>query len=562
MSAEIIRPNRYKKTTRKKIEKQKKDFKYGQVKKVNIKSKEIKNKNIKNSKTKKSIKLERTNTDPISVRLVKITFLVVALVLIGFISKRIVKLENFSLNVFSNKDENTNLVKNYYFNIALLNADTMDIYTTKNVVLNEIIKTTTPKLIDINLDYTIKYNAAENIQKIDDLNYLVKINSKSKVKPQEVIDSVNKIKGLSSKSPYYSNVKNIESITSADNNSLNIKLLEKDPYLPYKLSFPIYNQNDDSKKINNFEITDKASNSLTIVKNNSSSSLASVKVTNYTDTNSIINDFRDSKFDMFVVSTDSIMQQIGKHEYSIKKYKDGNTIFLLGNKNSALFSKKEVRQAIAYSINRDQIIKNINPSFSEVIDIPYIYSSVKYKYDIYGAQNILLSNGWKKSSSTYSKVIDGINRNLELNLLINKDDKIKVQIAQKISEMLKSNGITLNIISLDKNAITQRVNSGDYDLVLADVYINDIPDIAMLYSYININDNVNSKIEKINSVTTTDELQKAVDDLQVTISNEIACIGIMARNTNIVYQKNIIGFDNTMYMNLFKDFENIGKSNN
>ena len=39
---------------------------------------------------------------------------------------------------------------------------------------------------------------------------------------------------------------------------------------------------------------------------------------------------------MFTASSDSIMQLIGKREYNVKKYRDGETVFLLGNKDSAL----------------------------------------------------------------------------------------------------------------------------------------------------------------------------------------------------------------------------------
>lgn len=559
MSAEIINPNRYKKTTRKKANKQKAELKYKE--KINHNKKNQVKVSNKKAKINKKTKFKRDTDTNLGIRLIKITILVLVLIGIGMLSKKINNLENFSLNVFSNKDENTDVVKDYYFNIALLNADSLDMYSSKNVILNELVKTSTLSLVKINSDYTLEKTVAKSIDKIDELNYSVKLNNDYKVDVQNVIDSINKVKELSTNSPYYNNVKNIETVNKLDENTLTFKLVEKDSYFPYRLNFPLYIQNDNSKKLTNFEISDKATNSMTIVKNESKSSLASVKVTNYTDENSIISDFRNSKFDMFVVSTDAVMQQIGKHEYNIKKYRDGETTFLLGNKNSKLFSRKEVRQAIAYSINRDEIVKSINPSFSEIIDIPYIYSSINYKYDIYGAKNTLLSNGWSSKADSYYNNIDGIQTKLELNLLVNKDDAIKVNIANKISEMLKTNGIVINVISVDKATVESRVSSNNYDLVLADIYINDNPDISMIYNYINLNDNINNKIEKINSSTSSDDLQKAVDDFKITISDEIACIGIMAKNTNVVYQKNIVGFDNTMYMKLFNDFLNINKTN-
>ena len=119
-------------------------------------------------------------------------------------------------------------------------------------------------------------------------------------------------------------------------------------------------------------------NSVSLVKNSSKSSLGVISLTNYENTDDMVDNFRNGNIDMFTASSDSIMQLIGKREYNVKKYRDGETVFLLGNKDSALYKKKEVRQAIAYAINRDEIVKNVDMKFSEVIDIPYIYSDIKY----------------------------------------------------------------------------------------------------------------------------------------------------------------------------------------
>ena len=43
------------------------------------------------------------------------------------------------------------------------------------------------------------------------------------------------------------------------------------------------------------------------------------------------------------------------------------------------------------------------------------------------------------------------------------------------------------------------------------------------------------------------------------LSDEVACIGIYARNINLVYQKYIYGFNDINYMSIFNDINNIGK---
>ena len=252
------------------------------------------------------------------------------------------------------------------------------------------------------------------------------------------------------------------------------------------------------------------------------------------------------------------MQLIGKREYNTKKYRDGETIFLLGNSKSSLFKRKEVRQALAYAINRDEIVKNVDMKFSEVIDIPYIYSDIKYKYDLYAAENVLLLNGWKKTGGIYNKNDGYEYKKIELNLLVNKDDSQKTNIADSIKEMVEKIGIRINVLKLSEEEINTRVQTGDYDLVLSTVYINDSPDIEYLYNYLNVSDITNSAIENVKK-SDLSNIEENVDILKNTLYSEVACIGIMAKTTNVVYQKYIKGFDNISYMNIFEELENIGK---
>lgn len=250
---------------------------------------------------------------------------------------------------------------------------------------------------------------AEKVEKISDTSYKIHLNPIYKVTSDDVITSFNKIKLNQKDSIYYSKISNIDKMIKEDDGVINVSLLRPDPFFVYSLVFPI---NDSSNKSTEYIMNDVSLNSVSLVKNSSKSSLGVISLTNYENTDDMVDNFRNGNIDMFTASSDSIMQLIGKREYNVKKYRDGETVFLLGNKDSALYKKKEVRQAIAYAINRDEIVKNVDMKFSEVIDIPYIYSDIKYKYDLYAAENALLINGWKKTSGIYTKMMDMNIKNL------------------------------------------------------------------------------------------------------------------------------------------------------
>lgn len=536
MNDRIISAHRYKKVTKQELKNNSKKTLKG------VKSKKYK----KRKKEKKNIYIPKV---------FKVIAAIIFLILIGFLSKLVIKYENFNiLNVFSNNDEKIELEQSYNLKVGISKLDSVDKLKTRNIVLNELLNFTTSNLILIDKDYKIIYRAASSIEKINNGEYVVELAPEYDVVIEDIINSVSLIMSAGTNNVYYNNVSNIDKIESINRNNIKIILKVEDPYFSYKLNFPIY-----KSKNTEYTLASDENTHVTLNKNNSKSTLDTISLINYTDPSQMVSDFRDNKIDSFVVSSDATMQLIGKHEYNVKKYRDGETIFLFGNKNSKLFLTKEVRQAIAYSLNREEIVKDINGTFSEVIDLPFIYSPNKYKYDIYGANNLLLSNGWSKQGGVYQKNIDGSIVFLELNMLVNSNDTTKVKIAERIKEMLESNGIKLNILSGDEKYIDKVKAQNTYDLILATVHLNNVPDISFLNEFVNINDETNNAFEVVKNSSIND-LQNNILLLQDKLSKEVSCIGILARNANVVYQKDIvIPNDSIAYMKIFDNIDKIGK---
>lgn len=572
MSANIINSHRYKKTTRKKAnenkERIKANQKYKKEKLKNLKEKrknEVKDSYIKlnnnfnsnyntnlNNNTNKNKKKTRKHNFP---GLLKIIGLVACIALIAIISRIIVKKENEPVvQADFNTEKKVSLVQDYNFKIGMSKLDSTNYLSSKNIILNELVSSLSNKLISINKDYSINYIVAKSIKKVSNKQYFIELNSDYNVKIEDIKNTVNEIKSSGDKNIYYECINNIWSIDEQGKNEFSITLKQDDPYFVYNLTFPIVNTGNNYP----YDIKNEGESSVLFTRKKSNSTLSTIQFTGYSDIDNLIEDFKNGKIDMFTASSDSIMQLIGKYEYNVKKYRDGQNIFLLGNKDSKVFSQKEVRQALLYSLNREEIVKKINSTFSEVIDIPYIYSSIRYKYDIVGAKNILIQYGWKNEKGMNKKTVGEEELTLELTLLVNEKDNTKVKIADMIKDMAENVGIRINIKKAKDNQLTELIKNKSYDIILADVYVNDKPDITYLEEYININDKVNSALNIVKQ-SSIEDLPKNIATLQDVISDEIACIGILARNTNVVYQKNINGFEDINYMKVFYNLENIGK---
>ncbi len=572
MSANIINSHRYKKTTRKKAnenkERIKANQKYKKEKLKNLKEKrknEVKDSYIKlnnsfnsnyntnlNNNTNKNKKKTRKHNFP---GLLKIIGLVACIALIAIISRIIVKKENEPVvQADFNTEKKVSLVQDYNFKIGMSKLDSTNYLSSKNIILNELVSSLSNKLISINKDYSINYIVAKSIKKISNKQYFIELNPDYNVKVEDIKNTVNEIKSSGDKNIYYECINNIWSIDEQGKNEFSITLKQDDPYFVYNLTFPIVNTGNNYP----YDIKNEGESSVLFTRKKSNSTLSTIQFTGYSDIDNLIEDFKNGKIDMFTASSDSIMQLIGKYEYNVKKYRDGQNIFLLGNKDSKVFSQKEVRQALLYSLNREEIVKKINSTFSEVIDIPYIYSSIRYKYDIVGAKNILIQYGWKNEKGMNKKTVGEEELTLELTLLVNEKDNTKVKIADMIKDMAENVGIRINIKKAKDAKLTELIKNKSYDIILADVYVNDKPDITYLEEYININDKVNSALNIVKQ-SSIEDLPKNIATLQDVISDEIACIGILARNTNVVYQKNINGFEDINYMKVFYNLENIGK---
>lgn len=487
---------------------------------------------------------------------------ILVLIVLVYISAKIMKLDEvITANVFNNsqkEQENINLEKNYNLSIGLTALNNTNVNTSTNLILNDIYKATSLSLIKVEQDYSLKYQVARNIAKNSNKEYVITLNEDYNLDVDDIVFSIDSIMSFGESNMYYDRLSIIENVDKLSKYELKLTLKEDNPYFIYYLDFPLL---DNENKITGEYIYNSDESGVTFTRANlrQDTTLESIRINNYNTVDEVVDEFANGNIDLFFATSNNDMQLIGKKDYNVKKYKDGETLFLFGNKNSNVFSRKEIRTALMYSLNRDEIVKNSDNNFIEVIDLPFLYSTIKYKYDVVGAQNIMNSNGWNKNGyGTYEKYENGNYIGATLRLLVNEQDTNKVNIANNIKNMAQNVGINIEIETLSQENISQKVESGDYDIVLASVYLNETPNISFLKNYLNINEETDQAFLQVEN-SNAEDLPQNIQNLEYVLSNEVACIGIYARNINLVYQKYISGFDNINYMKIFDNINNIGK---
>lgn len=493
-----------------------------------------------------------------------IACIVVVAILVVYTSAKIMRIdEKISVAVFNGNNEQPAekevlLENNYDLKVALTSLGSRELSNSRNLIVNDIYKASNLKLIESKDNYTINYIVARKIEKLSDREYIITLNNSYKLDIDDVIYSVNRIME-STDSMYYERINNIMEISADGEDKYNIRVLlkEANPYFVYDLDFPLLD--NESKIFGRF--TYSINNGDVIFSKNEKNerkNLNTITLKEYNTIDDCVDAFRKNEVDMFFASSNNEMQLIGKSDYNVKKYKDGETLFLLGNKESDIFSRKEIRTALMYSLNRDEIVKSSDNNFIEIIDLPFLYSSIKYKYDVVGAQNLMNSYSWNKNAYGFYEKEDNGYKSATLRLLVNAEDQNKVNVANSIKTMAQNAGINIDVQALSQAEVQARVEAKDYDIVLATIYLNETPNIDFLRDYLDINETTAQAFKQVQE-STVEDLSSNVQNLEYVLSDEVACIGIYARNINLVYQKYIYGFENLNYMSIFSNLDKIGK---
>ena len=97
---------------------------------------------------------------------------VIAAIILIYISGKLMKVdEMIAVNVFNNEQDEevkVNLKQDYDLKIGLTSFNDINSYTSTNLILNDLYKQTSLKLIEVSNNYTITYQVARSIKKLSD----------------------------------------------------------------------------------------------------------------------------------------------------------------------------------------------------------------------------------------------------------------------------------------------------------------------------------------------------------------------------------------------------------
>lgn len=167
--------------------------------------------------------------------------------------------------------------------------------------------------------------------------------------------------------------------------------------------------------------------------------------------------------------------------------------FMAFNFNSPDMQVKQLRQAIAYAIDRREIVSYTYVNHAIVSDTPvppppesWLYDGklLKYDYNPDEAKRLIKLAGWKDTDNNgyWDTSPEGMKRELKFTLLMNRDENntLRNDAALLMEGQLEKVGITVELKAASWEDYKRMVKEKQFDLALCGTYLSPVPDYRYL----------------------------------------------------------------------------------
>ncbi len=146
------------------------------------------------------------------------------------------------------------------------------------------------------------------------------------------------------------------------------------------------------------------------------------------------------------------------------------------NNNNPKLNDKRVRQALAYLLDIDEVIKSVKQGMASKLgsvipsDLPYAANHLKpYDLNIEKASQLLTEAGWEDTNNngTVDKIIDGKLTEMKLEYIFSAGSEVSSDIAVIFKNAAKKAGVEINVQPGERGENTKKVRSKKFELAPA-----------------------------------------------------------------------------------------------
>lgn len=478
--------------------------------------------------------------------------------------------------------------------LGICDFDTMNPILSKNKNVQYYDKLIFEPLLSVNQDFSLEPCLATEYSKTGDTTYIIKLRDNVKWSDgqpfvaKDVQYTIDRLKeGIDS--IYVSNVSAISGLEIIDEHTIKITLFEETPFFEYNLIFPImpshyYTGVDFSADpltpmgTGMYQIEDRNQEYIKLTRNENwwntakTPKLDTIIINIYNNPGEIFNAFKIGNIDLVVTENVNFEDYIGTIGFNSKIFKGREYDFIAINNTHNVLSKKEVRQAINYGIDKNNIVASIfnNKYFvsNGCLDFgSWLYedASKLSEYNMDEAQKVLSNNGWNITSRQWQKTENYKTLRTNFNLVVNSSNAERVSVAENIKNQLANIGIIINIRKVSDSQYNNYLNNKNYDLIITGTNVSISPNLNRYYGIDNManynNEEIIKSLNEISDITDKNLLKEKIAEIQRTTNEEYVYIPLYINKNVVLYSSGLVGEVSPNWYNIFYNIENWYRQN-
>ncbi len=472
--------------------------------------------------------------------------------------------------------------------VSISKYDTINPIISNNKGVQEISKLIFEPLLTLTKEYKIENCLAKEWSKTSATAYIIKLkddikwSNGEKLSAEDVRYTIDRLK--ENKSTYSYNVQHVISVDVLDETTVKITLEKEVPFFEYNLTFPIvskkYYEGEDfytTTKVpigtGMYKISNIQTNKITLDKNNSwwnisneNAKLEKIYVNLYNSSGEAYNSFKIGNLDLIQSNNMNLKDYIGTIGFYTKEYKGRAQDFISINCTDNILSKQEVRQAIAYSIDKDNIIASVYGGNYYVSNFPLDYGSYVYnennalKYNISQAQKVLTENGWEYKNKIWQKKENYKTLKLNFTLVVNSSDENRIKVAEVLKTQIEQIGIKITIKKVTDSTYKKYLENKNYDLILTGTYNSLSPDLSLYFGESNLanfsNVEANTIISEVKNITDEKIIKEKMQKLEEIYNTQVPYISLYRNKEIVAYSLKLVGDVTPNFYKLFYNINN------
>ena len=386
-----------------------------------------------------------------------------------------------------------------YLTMLYSAADTFNPYTAATDINRQLCRLLYEPLLKTDNSYNISYSLAQSAE-VKGKECTVTLKSRyfsdgSALTADDVVYSFNLAK--KSNTEYAHKLYEALSATVRDSKTVVIKLGRADPYFANTLDFPIIKKGSDTRTDSDgvthppigcgrFKLNDSEDKLITNEHDpGKNRTIKEIRLINAPDSEAVGHYVEIGAADMYYsdISDGNILRMSGK-KVNINL---NHLIYIGANLSDEQLSLNALRQAISSGLDREEICRDgyfnnalpangfFNPAWEAVKSVQNINLQANKEITVENLEEI----GYNKLDSAGVRT-NGAGKKLKFELLVNKENRLRVSAARIIAKRLFEYGISVNVAEKSFADYTAALSSGNFQLYLAEVAITPNMDISSL----------------------------------------------------------------------------------